>query len=217
MKTKKRTYITAIFVAMFIAISWHEPPMVHGQHTHTDSQHKNHGNKGQQSNMKGHEDSHYDLHFIDSMIMHHQGAIQMSKLVETKGDHARVKAFARRVIDDQQKDIKELENYRSKYYAGKEKMEGMNMPDMSKEEMRKKMEESMKALQSSSGHDFDHNFVSIMTEHHQDGIKMAKDAVAKAEHAEIKRFAQKVVTKQQKEITEMNTMQKMLKAMHHKH
>jgi uncharacterized protein (DUF305 family) len=216
MNTKKRMHMIAITLAVFIGISWYAQPIAHGQHTHTDSQNRNHS-KGQQSNMQGHEHSHYDLHYIDSMIMHHQGAIEMSKLVESKGDHARVKAFARKVIADQEKDIKELESYRSKYYAGQEKMEGMNMPDMSKDKMTKKMEESIKTLQSSSVHDFDHNFISIMTEHHQDGIKMSKDAVAKAEHAEIKKFAQKVITKQHKDIMEMNQMQKMLKAMHHKH
>jgi uncharacterized protein (DUF305 family) len=152
--------------------------------------------------------------FIDSTIMHHQGAIEMSRMVETKGDHARVKAFARKVIADQQKDIKELESYRSRYYAGKEKMEGMSMPGMSKEEMMKSMEEDMKTVQAAAGHNLDHSFLSIMTEHHNDGIAMAKDALGKAEYTEIKAFARKMIAKQNKDITQMKAMQKMLKNMH---
>jgi uncharacterized protein (DUF305 family) len=214
MKTKKRTCVVAITVAAFITFYSHVSSTTHAQQTHANTQHENHGNKSSQANMKGHEHSHYDLHFIDSTIMHHQGAIEMSRMVETKGDHARVKAFARKVIADQQKDIKELESYRSRYYAGKEKMEGMSMPGMSKEEMMKSMEEDMKTVQAAAGHNLDHSFLSIMTEHHNDGIAMAKDALGKAEYTEIKAFARKMIAKQNKDITQMKAMQKMLKNMH---
>jgi uncharacterized protein (DUF305 family) len=50
---------------------------------------------------------------------------------------------------------------------------------------------------------YDLQFLDTMTEHHQHGLEMAKLAVEKASHAELKTLAQKMMSDQQKEINQM--------------
>ena len=54
-----------------------------------------------------------------------------------------------------------------------------------------------------AGADFDRMFRQMMIPHHQGAISMAQQALAQAEHPEIKTLAQGIVTTQQTEITEM--------------
>src|SRR4051794_19732635 len=47
----------------------------------------------------------YELQFIDTMIMHHQGAIDAAQLVATRAQHGELKQLARSIITDQQREI----------------------------------------------------------------------------------------------------------------
>lgn len=49
-------------------------------------------------------------------------------------------------------------------------------------------------------------FADTMTKHHRDGIKMAEMAVAKAENAELRSMAQKMIDDQQREIADMQRL-----------
>ncbi len=49
-----------------------------------------------------------DVAWACSMIPHHQGAVEMSRVVLRTGDNAEVKKMAEKVISDQEKEIAEL-------------------------------------------------------------------------------------------------------------
>jgi len=51
--------------------------------------------------------------------------------------------------------------------------------------------------------DFDRMFLLMLIPHHAGAISMAQQALAQAEHPEIKTLAQGIVTTQQTQITEM--------------
>ncbi len=141
----------------------------------------------------------YDLQFIDTMIEHHQSAIDMAKMVEMKGQHPELKTLARAIVTAQQKEISQMKSWRGQWYAGKSPAMNMEMPGMM--DAMKGMDMSkMKAL---SGNAFDLMFIDMMTQHHQGAITMAKDALTKAEHPEIKKLAQQIIDAQEKEITQM--------------
>jgi uncharacterized protein (DUF305 family) len=157
----------------------------------------------------------YDLHYIDMTIMHHQQGIEMARLAEQKGQNARVKAFAKKTGDDQQKDMMELRGHRQHWYSDRPEMDHsqmmahMEMMPAGKDktmmqDMMKHSQDDMAKLQAAEGAAFDRLFLDTMTHHHQMAIDMSKDAVAKAEHKEIKDFARKTITKQNAEIAEMN-------------
>ena len=155
------------------------------------------------------QDMPYDLHFIDMMIMHHEEGIEMSQLAQSKAQSAKVKAFAMKTAADQQKDIEELKMHRNHWYAGKPMMDPAMMESMMQSMhpgMSMNMEETRRNLRASTGATFDRLFLDTMIHHHQMAIDMSKDAVTKAEHAEIKDMARKTITKQTAEIAEMNRL-----------
>ena len=56
----------------------------------------------------------YDSMFIDMMIPHHQGAIQMAQDALGKAVHQEVKTLARQIIDKQQKEIDQMKQWKVK-------------------------------------------------------------------------------------------------------
>ncbi|MBA2562796.1 MAG: DUF305 domain-containing protein, partial [Chitinophagaceae bacterium] len=52
--------------------------------------------------------------------------------------------------------------------------------------------------------DADKDFVSMMIPHHQSAVDMAENEISHGKHVEMKKFAQKVIDSQSKEIKEFN-------------
>lgn len=152
----------------------------------------------------------YDLHFIDMMIMHYQEGIEMAELAQGKAQSAKVKAFATKAAADQKQDVEELQGHRNHWYAGKPLMDHSMMQSMMQQMhpgMEMDMEDTRRKLRATNGAAFDRLFLDTMIHHHMMGVDMAKEAVSKGGHAEIKEFAQKVVIKQTAGISEMNKLQ----------
>jgi len=59
----------------------------------------------------------FDLAFAEMMAAHHQGAIDMAKTELKDGSLAEVKQFAQKVIDDQQKEIDQLKQWKEEWSA----------------------------------------------------------------------------------------------------
>jgi uncharacterized protein (DUF305 family) len=94
-----------------------------------------------------------------------------------------------------------MKEWREKWYAGKPSALNMEMPGM---QMGKMMDDShTKEMQAMRGKDFDVHFIDMMTPHHEGAVKMAQEALNKAEHAEIKSLAEQIIKEQQAEIKQM--------------
>jgi uncharacterized protein (DUF305 family) len=141
----------------------------------------------------------YDLQFMDTMVAHHEMAIRMSEMAGQKGGAA-VKTMAARIASDQQKEIETLRSWRDQWYSGQAGAPNMEMPGASSMNM------DMTHMQSLSGRSFDTMFIDMMIPHHEGAITMSQDALQRAEHAELRQFAQQVIEKQQKEIEELRRM-----------
>lgn len=68
----------------------------------------------------GNADEQFDLRFIDMMIPHHQGAVQMAKDAQQKAQHPEIKKMAQNIIDSQQKEIKQLQAWRKQWYGSEQ-------------------------------------------------------------------------------------------------
>ncbi len=145
----------------------------------------------------------YDLQFLDTMSAHHQSAIDMAKMVDGKSNNAELKAFAAKIIADQNKEIAQMKDWREKWYAGKPMAMNMEMPGMN-DSMKMMMGGEMKKMEAATGKDFDIHFLDMMTPHHQGATTMAKEALTKAEHPEIKTLANQIIKAQEAEIKQMN-------------
>jgi uncharacterized protein (DUF305 family) len=58
----------------------------------------------------------FDLAFIDSMIPHHAGAIEMAAVARLRSSDPRVQKLARGIIDSQAKDIGRLIAWRKDWH-----------------------------------------------------------------------------------------------------
>lgn len=141
----------------------------------------------------------FDLQFIDTMVMHHQSAIEMADLVESRSAHDELKKMAKKMSADQQGEIQRLQEWKQQWYAGKGDAVNMNMQGM----MESMKDMPMDKLKAAKGDEFDALFIDMMTRHHSGAIKMAQDAQSKAQHSEIKKLAQEVIREQKKEIAQM--------------
>jgi uncharacterized protein (DUF305 family) len=146
----------------------------------------------------------YEQQFLDTMAMHHQMALHMAGLVESRAAHQDLKEMAKKMISDQEKEIAQLKGWKEQWYPGKPEAMNMKMPGMA--ESMKGM--SHEKLTAAKGEAFDLMFIDMMTQHHKGAIKMAKAAAPKLKHAEAKEFAKNVVAMQTKEIAHMAEMKK---------
>jgi uncharacterized protein (DUF305 family) len=64
--------------------------------------------------MEGMKDSDPDVAFVKGMIPHHQGAIDMAKIVLQYGKDPQTKKWARDVIREQEREIKEMQGWLKK-------------------------------------------------------------------------------------------------------
>jgi uncharacterized protein (DUF305 family) len=68
----------------------------------------------------------YDQAFINEMIMHHQGAIDMAKMSEKNAKHEEVKTLSRDIITAQEKEIANMKMWLNNWgYETKEMNTGM--------------------------------------------------------------------------------------------
>lgn len=149
------------------------------------------------------ENAPYDLQFLDTMIAHHQGAVEMAKPAATKADHSEIKTLAKSIIADQEKEISEMKRWREQWFTGKPAAINMKMPGMS--DSMKGMD--MKKLDSSSGKEFDLEFINQMIPHHQGAVVMAREALQKSQKEEIKRLANRIIKAQEAESKQMRDWQ----------
>lgn len=59
----------------------------------------------------------FDRTFIDMMVPHHEGAVRMAKAELAKGQNPDLKALAKGIVDAQNKEIKEMNAWRTKWYG----------------------------------------------------------------------------------------------------
>jgi len=140
----------------------------------------------------------YDLQFLDTMIAHHTGAVDMAKPVTAQTQNKELIAFAEKIIADQTREIAQMKEWREKWFAAKPAAMNMEMPGM-----RESMKMDMAKLGAANGEDFDRMFVGMMIPHHAGAVDMAKEALTKAEHPEIKKLSEQIIESQQEEIRQM--------------
>lgn len=149
----------------------------------------------------------YDLQFIDTMIQHHQAAIVMAKMVLAKSKNQEFRKFAQKVITIQEAEIEKMEAWRDQWYQFKLDAINMKLPGMA-DSMRRMVGKEMDKLENAEGKEFDEQFLEMMIPHHRGAVLMAKDALEKAEHTEIKKTAENIISSQEAEIEQMKNWEK---------
>lgn len=129
-----------------------------------------------------------DQAFIDGMVPHHVTAVVMADDALAKANKAELKDFARRVKEDQSKEISDMKAWREAWF-------GSSTPPALGHDMHTTI---------AAGADYDVNWAKAMITHHQGAIDMSRKALMDASRAEVKSLAQRIIDAQQKEIDQLN-------------
>ncbi len=149
-----------------------------------------------------------DAHFIEQMIPHHEDAITMAKLAQTKGQRPEVKELANNIIDSQGKEINQMKDW-YKTWFGKEVpqdnqvMNQHGMMGTSNSTHMGMMGDASDITNLEKSTDFDTAFVEEMIPHHQMAVMMSSMLKNGTERPEMKKLADDIIAAQTKEIDQM--------------
>ena len=138
-----------------------------------------------------------DVAFVDAMVPHHEGAVEMAQVALENAEHEEIRTVSREIIDGQQAEIEQFGQIR-------ERLSGSLMEGMSEEDMNQMM--GMTDAQDLVGQrPFDRAFIDAMIPHHQSAIEMANVALEESEDPEIREIALGIVDAQKREIEQMTS------------
>lgn len=159
----------------------------------------------------GPADAEYNLRFIDAMIPHHQGAVEMAKQAKEKSKRPEIQKLADQIIKAQDPEIQQMQKWRSAWYpkATAEPI-AYNAKTGKSAAMTPEQIQLMMMNQNLGAADgeFDLRFIEAMISHHQGAVTMAKDALKKTKQSEMKTLAQDIIRSQEGEIQQMEQWKK---------
>ena len=137
---------------------------------------------------------HPDHDFAAMMKIHHQGAVDMSQLLLRQGQDSTLKSMAQKMIDAQNKEIADFDNYLSSHndHQGGDSLHRLLIATT-----------NMNMSMDHSG-TIDQQFARMMIPHHRHAIEMSQVYLnSNPKNRELKSMATKIISDQEKEIKEL--------------
>ncbi len=156
------------------------------------------GMMGNNSNSSGFSGS--DIMFAQMMIPHHQQAVDMGTLAETRALSPEVKALAAKIKAEQAPEILQMQGWLSDSNSSM----GMGH-DMGHDMGGMLSEADMKALENATGAAFDKLYLEGMIAHHEGAIQMAQ-MVIDSSNDETRALGVAIVSSQTEQIAYMKTL-----------
>jgi len=158
-----------------------------------------HGGDGESS--AGGDFNDVDVQFAQMMIPHHEQAVEMATLAETRASDPEVVDLAAQIKAAQDPEIETMTGWLDAWGepVEMEGHDGMDMNGMA-------TDEEMAELEAAEGAAFDALFVHHMITHHQGAITMAEEEIAEGENAEAKALAAAIAETQAEEVTTLEAI-----------
>jgi uncharacterized protein (DUF305 family) len=137
-----------------------------------------------------------DKRFIDAMVPHHQGAIEMAEVALKKAEHQQIRDLAEDIITAQEAEIEELKKIKQREFGTSEVPTELSDKEM---EMMGMMDPQQLAKQQP----FDRAFIDAIIPHHRSAIAMAEVVLEESENEQIRGIARDIVDAQRREIEQM--------------
>jgi uncharacterized protein (DUF305 family) len=131
------------------------------------------GSEGMARQMVMENGKYSDERFVDAMVPHHQGAVEMAEVALKNAEHEELKQLSRNIISSQQAEIEELKSIKKEEFGTSQVPMEMSPQQMQSVGM-------MKPEQLAHSKPFDRAFVDAMIPHPQSAIEMARVASKKA-------------------------------------
>lgn len=156
-----------------------------------------HGSGGMATGMVMKNGRYSDERFIDAMVPHHQGAVEMARVALKNAEHDEIKHLSGNIITTQKAEIKELESIKQEVFGTSQVPMDVSMGEM------KSMGMMMNPEDLAKKDPFDKAFIDSMIPHHQSAIEMAQVALHESKNQRIKDLATNIVEAQRREISQM--------------
>ena len=165
----------------------------------TNHSEKGHGSGGKASGMLMENGRYSDERFIDAMVPHHRGAVEMAEVALENAEHEEIERLSEDIVSAQRAEIAELKEIKREEFGTSRvpaEMEAGQMEDMG-------VMSDPRALADEEP--FDEAFIGAMIPHHRSAIGMADVALEESENPRIKKLAGEIVRAQEREISQMQT------------
>ncbi|MEY4079057.1 MAG: hypothetical protein RIS80_826 [Actinomycetota bacterium] len=139
-----------------------------------------------------------DIMFAQMMIPHHQQAVEMGVLAETRASREEVKKLAAEIKDEQAPEIELMKSWLEAAGAPLEMGHSMEMPGLLSASQ-------MANLEAAKGDQFDILYLLSMREHHKGAIEMAQ-AVLESKNTLVKDLAESIVSSQTDQIAYIESL-----------
>ena len=148
-----------------------------------------------------------DVSFAQDMIPHHRQATEMANMAESRTQNSDVRELASKIIEAQQPEVDLMSGWLKSW--GEEVPEEMPGMDHSSGMPGMMSTEDMAALEKASGADFDQMFLTMMIEHHEGAIEMARTEEEEGTFKDAVELARQI---QKDQAAEIRTMEALLKS-----
>lgn len=143
-----------------------------------------------------------DRRFIEQMIPHHQGAIDMANIALTKAEHTEIKQLANNIKSDQTREISQMREFYKRVY-GTEVPESSGMMGSGRGMGRGGMMGETDLTQLENAKPFDKAFIEEMVPHHRMAIMMSQMLLRNTNNQEMLELAESIIKSQNEEINQM--------------
>jgi uncharacterized protein (DUF305 family) len=185
---------------VLLGTAFREP--LHGQHAAAPDASAQHGAAPTSAQAE------FDQLFIDMMVPHHQGAVEMALVAQARAEHQEIKDLAQAILQSQSAEIDQMRAWRQAWYGSGETPAMSVMPMFHEMNGQVMVMEAMNMAQDverlrAAPEPFDRAFIDEMIPHHQSAIDAAQVAQGQAVHQEIKDLATAIIAAQQREIDQL--------------
>jgi uncharacterized protein (DUF305 family) len=158
----------------------------------------------------------FDQQFIDMMVPHHEGAIEMARIAEQRSQRPEIRQMASDILRTQASEIEQMKAWRKTWFGSDQTptmskmpmVDGMQMPAEGGHTKHSGSGSSSQTMDMAADVEklrtapepFDRAFIGAMIPHHQDAIEASKAAASRAQREEIKALAREIVDGQQREV-----------------
>ncbi len=152
---------------------------------------------GMSSGMVMEDGAFSDEAFIDAMVPHHEGAVEMAEVAMKTAEHEEIRRLSEDIVSAQEAEITQLKSIKQEEFGTSEVPMDMSMQDM------KDMGMMMEPQELADKNPFDKAFIDNMTPHHQSAIEMAEVARKETDNPRIKTLATDIAEGQNRELAQM--------------
>ena len=157
------------------------------------------GSGGTASGMLMKNGKYSDERFIDAMVPHHQGAVEMAEVALKSAEHEEVRQLAQNIVSTQEAEIRDLKKIKQEEFGTSRVPMDMDMGQM------QDMGMTTNPRSLADEKPFDRAFIDAMIPHHRSAIEMATVALERSADPQIEELAGGIVEAQEREISQMQT------------